>query len=124
MRNIAFATTLLIFLTAPCMAADPSTVTGVYFCNRDETQFLTLRPDSSFVLRQRKKPPDKDNPFTEYSGKYVINGETLRLVLDDGREAEGQLKGNVFTDGQGVSWQKKSTEQPDVVRPKYKPWYR
>jgi hypothetical protein len=124
MRNIALATALLVLLTCPCIAADVSGLAGVYFCHRDETQFLTLRADSTFVLRQRKKPPDKDEPFVEVNGTYILNGEILQLLIDEGKSAQGNLKGTVFTDAQGDVWEKKSTEPQNVVRPKYKPWYK
>jgi hypothetical protein len=127
MRNIVFAMALLICficLAPRSFGADLSGVSGVYLCHTDDTQFLTLRQDATFVLRQRVKPPDKEKPFMEFTGKYQLNGETLTLILDDGGIAEGQLKGSVFTDAQGDAWVKKSTEQKDVVRPKYKLWFR
>ncbi len=124
MKKIVSGLILLIFWISPTLAADMSAVAGVYLNQRDDTQFLTLRPDASFVLRQRKKPPDKDNPFVEFNGNYEINGETISLKLADGGQALGQLKGNVFTDGQGEIWVKRGTEQHNVTRPKSKPWYR
>jgi hypothetical protein len=123
MKNIVFALALLICFPVPSGAADLAPVSGTYFSHRDNTQFLTLRPDATFVLRQRKKPPDPDNPFIEFSGTYALNGETLTLRVDDGGKADGQLKGNVFTDGQNEQWIKKGEEQ-NVARPKYKPLYR
>ena len=114
---------LLIFSTGTAIAQGLSTATGVYISSSDVTQFLTLRPDSTFVLRQRKKPPDKDEPFAEFTGNYLINGETITLTLSDGGKAMGELKGNVFTDIQGQTWIKKGTEEKNVVRPKNKKWY-
>src|SRR5271169_3202576 len=98
MRNIILAIALLICLSVPGIAADLSGVTGVYLNQRDDTQFLTLRSDATFVLRQRKPQPDRNNPFIEFTGKYMLDGETLILMLDDGGKAVGKLKGNVFTD--------------------------
>ncbi|MFZ0927875.1 MAG: hypothetical protein WAN11_04710 [Syntrophobacteraceae bacterium] len=124
MRNIVFALALLICFAVQSIAADLNVVSGVYLNKSDDTQFLTLRPDATFFIKQRKKPPDKENPFVEFSGKYELNEEQVTLILDDGRIGKGQLKGNVFTDGQGQMWVKKSEEEHNVVRPKYKPWYR
>lgn len=122
MKNIVFALALLICFPVPSSAADLTPVSGTYFSRRDNTQFLMLRPDATFVLKQRKKPPDPDNPFIEVSGTYVLNGETIALKLQDGGTAEGHIKGNVFTDGQDEPWIKKGEEQ-NVVRPKYKSLY-
>ncbi len=124
MRNIVFAMALLLCFAVQSIAADLTAVSGVYLNKADDTQFLTLRPDATFFIKQRKKPPDKENPFVEFSGKYAINEEQVTLVLDDGRTGKGQLKGNVFTDGQGQMWVKKSEEERNVERPKPKPWYR
>jgi hypothetical protein len=124
MRNIVFAMALLICFAVPGISADLSPVSGVYLSQRDDTQFLTLRPDATFVLKQRKTPPDKDKPFIEFSGNYQLNGETITLLLSDGGTAEGQLKGSVFTDSQGDAWVKRNTEQQNVVRPKYKSLFR
>jgi hypothetical protein len=118
MRRIVFAIALLIFSTCPAIAEDMSTVAGVYISKSDVTQFLTLRADATFVLRQRKKPPDRDEPFAEFTGNYLVNGGTITLTLEDGGKAMGELKGNVFTDIQGEIWVKKDTTEHNVVRPK------
>jgi hypothetical protein len=120
MRYIVFALALLICFPALSSAVDLAPVSGTYFSQRDNTQFLTLRPDGTFVLKQRKKPPDPDNPFVEFSGSFAFNGDTVTLKLDDGGKADGHVKGDVFTDAQNEAWTKKG-EEKDVVRPKYKP---
>jgi len=123
MRNIVLAVALAICLSAPSIAADLNAVSGVYLNRSDDAQFLTLRPDATFFLRQKKSPPSKANPFVEFSGKYELNGETVTLILSDGGMAQGQLQGNVFTDSQGSAWVKKGTEQQKpVVKPWYKVW--
>jgi hypothetical protein len=124
MRNIVLAAMLLIFSSISCFAQDSTGISGVYLCKRDDTQFLTLRQDETFVLKQRKKPANKENPFIEFTGTYKLDGETLTLTLDDGKMAKGQIKGNVFTDGQGDTWIKRDPNQQNVVRPKYKSWLR
>ena len=121
MRNIVFAMALVICFVVPAVAADLNAVSGTHYSKRDDTKFLLLRNDGTFILKQRKDPPDRDNPFMEFSGKFELNGETLKLTIIDGDKvgtAEGKLKGSVFTDGQGEEWAKKSTESKDVVRPK------
>ncbi len=122
MRSIVIAMALLICSSIPAIAAeaDVSPVVGVYLCQSDNTQFLTLRQDATFTLRQRKKPPDRNDPFVEFSGKFQVNGEMITLILDDGGKADGTLKANVFTDGQGDAWVKKGSEPKNVERPKYK----
>ena len=124
MKNIVIAAALLICFAVPAIAADLNAVSGTYYSRRDNTKFLTLRPDSTFVLKQRKDPPDMDNPFVEFTGRYQLNGEALTLMLTDGGTAEGKLKGLVFTDGQGEEWVKKSTDPKNVERPKPKPPWR
>jgi hypothetical protein len=124
MRNIVFAMALLICFAVPGIAADLNAVSGVYLSQRDNTQFLTLRPDATFFLKQRKMPPEKENPFIELSGKYELNGEKVTLILPDGGTGQGELKANVFTDAQGDTWVKKATEPQNVVRPKYKSFFR
>jgi hypothetical protein len=126
MRNIVFAMALLICFAVPAVAADLNAVSGTYYNKRDDTKFLTLRNDGSFTLKQRKDPPDKDDPFVEFSGKYQLNGETLKLTVGEGENAgtaEGKLKGSVFTDSQNEEWVKKSTEQKNVERVKPKRWW-
>ena len=120
MKYIVFALALLICFPVPSSAVDLTQVSGTYFSQRDNTQFLTLRPDGTFVLKQRKKPPDPENPFVEFAGSYALNGDTVTLKLDDGGKADGHVKGDVFTDGQEEQWVRKG-EEKDVVRPKYKP---
>lgn len=115
---------LLICFAVPGIAADLKAISGVYLSQRDNTQFLKLRADATSFLKQRKMPSEKENPFIELSGKYELNWEKVTLILQDGGTGHGQLKGNVFTDGQGETWVKKGTEQQNVVRPKYKPSYR
>jgi len=124
MRNAVIAMALLICFAVPAVGADLSAISGTYISQRDDTKFLMLRPDGTFLLKQRKDPPDRDNPFLEFSGKYEVNGEALKLILTDGGSAEGKLKGIVFTDSQGEEWVKKSTEQKNVERIKPKPFWR
>jgi len=92
MRSIVFAIALLMCWGVSCIAQDLSPVNGVYLSKRDDTQFLTLRQDSTFVLKQRKSPPDKNDPFVEYTGKYQLDGENIKLILDDGGTAQGKVQ--------------------------------
>jgi hypothetical protein len=118
MKNAVFATLLLICFAGVSIAADPASVAGTYISQRDNKQFITLYPDSTFHIKQRKKPADLDNPFIEISGKYILDGETLKLMLDDGGTASGQLKANTFEDTQGDKWVKPGTEEQNMERPK------
>jgi hypothetical protein len=107
MRNIVFAMALLICFAVPGIAADLNAISSVYLSQRDNTQFLTLRPDATFFLKQRKMPPEKEDPFIEFSGKYELKWEKVTLILPDGGTGQGQLQGDVLTDGQGETWVKK-----------------
>ena len=122
MRYIVFAMAVAVCFTAPSIAADLSGVSGVYLSRLNDSQFLTLRPDGTFFLRQKRTPPAKINPFIEFSGNYELNGETVILMLPNGGTAQGQLRGNIFTDSQGAVWVKRGTEQQKPVKPWYKVW--
>ncbi|MGC9964794.1 MAG: hypothetical protein ABSE08_05265 [Syntrophobacteraceae bacterium] len=118
MKNAAIATALLICFTISSFAADLSSASGTYINKRDKTQFITFYPDATFHLKQRKQPPDVENPFIELSGKYELNGETVKFILQDGGTGTGQLKANAFMDGQGDIWVKQGTDDQGVQRPK------
>jgi hypothetical protein len=55
-------------------------------------------------------PPEKENPFVEFSGKYELKWEKVTLILPDGGTGQGQLQGDVFTDGQDETWVKKKEQ--------------
>ena len=74
--------------------------------NKDAKEYLTLYPNGTFFLKQRKSPPDLEHPFAELNGTYIMNGEVITLELSDGGKAEGKIKGNTFEDGQGKPWLK------------------
>lgn len=120
MKSIVIVMALLFCFAAPSTAADLNSVSGTYYSAKDKTQFLTLRSDGTFTLKQRKSPPEADNPFIEFSGRYQLNGEKITLLLEDGGGAEGQIQGPVFKDSQGDVWQKKAEGPQNVERPKYK----
>jgi hypothetical protein len=124
MKNMIIAIAVLICFAVPAVAADLNAVSGTYVSQRDDTKFLMLRPDATFVLKQRKDPPDRDHPFVEFTGKYEISGEKLKLILADGGTAEGKLSGNMFTDSQGEEWVRKPATPKNVERPKPKPYWR
>lgn len=123
MKRMAFAMALVICLAAPCIAADLNSVSGTYIYQPNNSEFLKLRPDATFVLKQKKTPPDSKKPFVKFSGKYELNGETITLKTSDGGTAKGQLRGNVFTDNQGKKWVKKEPDREKEVKSTQKHWW-
>lgn len=113
---------LIIFLLGFAgigFCADPSSVAGTYLNKDDNKQYLVLHADGTFALKQRTQPPDPMNPFTEISGKFLINGEDLTLNTSDGGQASGKMKDNTFEDSDGKVWVKEGSEAPSKLeRPK------
>lgn len=123
MRTILIAVALMFALTGLSIAAEEQqSIYGIYVSKGDSKEYLSLLSDGSFSLKQRKKPPDMNDPFEELRGRYQLSGETLTLELEDGGEATGKLKDNKFEDGDGQVWVKQGTEKPKPVeRPKGPP---
>lgn len=88
-------------------AYSQSTVSGTYV-NKESKEYLTLYPNGTFFLKNRKSPADVQHPFEDLSGTYMVNGETITLQLSDGGTADGKIKGNVFEDSQGKPWLKQA----------------
>lgn len=118
MKNAILVIAFLVCFTGSSVAADFTAASGTYISQKDNKEVLILYPDATFHLKQRKKPPDIDNPFIELSGKYELTGETVKLILQDGGTGTGQLKGNVFQDTQGDMWIKQTDVQQNVQRPR------
>jgi hypothetical protein len=109
------ATAVLLSAVLCCIAADVPPVTGTYISKDDPKEYLSLYPDGTFFLKQRKQIPDIEAPFREYTGKYRIIGEDIKLETSDGGESSGKLKGNTFEDSQGRPWVKQGSEPPRPV---------
>ncbi len=113
MKTIVCALALLLCFTAASFAADPSVI-GNYVNKKDNTEVLTLNPNGTFLLKQRKNPPDKNQPFDEIAGEYQVDGDKLGLRLKNGQSSIGTLRGNIFEDSGGEKWEK---EPPKPKKP-------
>ena len=118
MKKSIFALVFFFALAGLCFSAEAPTIPGTYISKQDSKEYLTLSPNGTFLLKQRKLPRDQANPFAEISGKYSVSGEAITLRLDDGGEASGKLKGNNFEDSDGVVWEKQGSKASGVQRPK------
>ncbi len=122
MKTAVFALFLLFAMTGLCVSAEDQSVHGTYLNKGDPKEYFTLYPDGTFVLKQRKNPPDIENPFIEMNGKYTISGESLKLILNDGGAASGKFKDLKFEDQSGTMWVKQGSEKPKPLdRPKSHP---
>ncbi len=117
MKSSVFAVLFFFALSGLCAGADQGTAAGTYISKRDSKEYLTLQPDGSFFLKQRKMPPDMEHPFMEVSGKYTLKGEELKLILPDGGEASGKLVDNIFQDSEGIEWVKQGSQRFELKRP-------
>ncbi|MFZ2446612.1 MAG: hypothetical protein WAW37_09650 [Syntrophobacteraceae bacterium] len=111
MRTTILAVVLFFALAGFCMSAEEPTIPGTYVSKQDSKEYLALYPDGTFILKQRKKPPEIENPFVEIPGKYRIVGEDITLTLTDGGEAIGKIKDNKFEDAGGAIWVKQGSEK-------------
>jgi hypothetical protein len=112
MKRISLIVAAFVLLTTSCgLAGSEPSVSGTYV-NKANKEYLTLYPDGTLHLKLRNRSAAPDNPFIEYSGRYTVTGEDIRLELGDGGEASGKIQGNAFVDNEGISWVKEGTSKP------------
>ena len=121
MKRILIALAILVCLAGTCIGQDLASVTGTYVSKKDSKEYMRLELNSTFVIRQRKVPPNVESPFEEISGKYSIKGDKITFSLPDGGEASGTLKDNTFEDAQGTKWVKEGTEQRQMLNVPHQP---
>jgi len=85
-------------------AAAPASVAGTYVNKQNNKEYLTLRSDGTFTLKQQRKPYNMEHPYMTLEGSYKLDGEKVLLNLRDGGEAEGKIQDNAFVDGEGKLW--------------------
>ncbi len=85
-------------------AASSASVAGTYVNKQNNKEYLTLRADGTFTLKQQRKPYDMEHPYMTLEGSYKLDGEKVLLNLRDGGEAEGKIQDNAFVDGDGKLW--------------------
>jgi hypothetical protein len=85
----------LVALTSLHAAPDG---TGTYVSSKNPKEYTELKSDGTFVCHQQA---------ASFSGKYVIQGTTLTLIVPGGKGAKGTIKGKVMTDNEGMRWIKK-----------------
>lgn len=85
-------------------AASSPSVAGTYVNQQNNKEYLTLRADGTFTLKQQTKPYNLEHPYTTLEGSYRLDGEKVLLNLKDGGEAEGKIQDNAFVDNQGKHW--------------------
>lgn len=105
-RAILFAVALAftIVFSIPVHAEEP--VYGTYINKDNSKEYLTLKADKTFFLKQENKPFDPEHPYAELTGTYVMNGESIKLLLSDGGVADGKIVNGTFDDGKGKPWLK------------------
>lgn len=85
-------------------ATSSTSLAGTYVNQQNNKEYLTLRADGTFTLKQQSKPYNVDHPYMTLEGSYKLDGEKVLLNLKDGGEAEGKLQDNAFVDGEGKRW--------------------
>lgn len=101
---LAMAVVCAFLFSIPVHADEP--VYGTYINKDNPREYLTLKSDMTFFLKQQKKPLDIEHPYMELSGTFVMNGETIQLTLQDGGVATAKVADGVFEDGSGSPWLK------------------
>jgi len=93
--SFTVAMCLILGTYGPIFAQNPG---GTYMNLEDGKEYLTLNPDGTFFLKQRKKPADLSdpfaNPFQTITGTYLILGEDITLRLPGGgrpKERSGRI---------------------------------
>jgi hypothetical protein len=113
-RTSLILAAFVILASSFCLAGSESTVSGTYV-NKANKEYLTLYPDGTLHLKLRNRSAAPDNPFIDYSGRYTVTGEDIKLQLVDGGEASGKIQGNAFVDNEGISWVKEGTSKPPQI---------
>ncbi|HOV84938.1 MAG TPA: hypothetical protein PLM79_01140 [Syntrophobacteraceae bacterium] len=111
-KRTVFGTALLCLLSAACPLVFAQNFAGTYVRIGDSKEYLTLSPDGTFFLKQRKKPSDLANPFQTITGHYQIQGTEIILRLPGGGEATGKIQENIFEDSDGKKWAKDKSKIP------------
>ncbi|MBP8646255.1 MAG: hypothetical protein KBH99_09055 [Syntrophobacteraceae bacterium] len=116
MKPAVFFTVAMCLILGTCAPIFAQNFGGTYMNLEDNKEYLTLNPDGTFFLKQRKKPADLSdpfaNPFQTITGTYVILGEEITLRLPGGGEAKGKIQENIFEDGGGKKWVKDKSKIP------------
>jgi hypothetical protein len=94
-RLLALAFAIVVLSTSLQGAPE---VAGTYVSSKNPKEYTELKSDGSFVCHQHGG---------SFTGKYVIQGTTLTLIVPGGKGANGTIKGNIMTDNEGVRWIKK-----------------
>ena len=76
------------------------TAPGKYVNKDNATQYIELKSDKSFFLKENGS----------HSGKYEVNGNVLTIVLGNGQSARANFKGNTVIDELGKVWVKQNSE--------------
>lgn len=114
---------LLVLASPPVFAADASpppaasattaaSVAGTYVSPQNSREYLTLRPDGTFTLKQQSKPYNIEHPYMTFEGSFKMEGEKVMLLLRDGGEATGKIQDNAFVDTDGKPWMKQNAPAP------------
>ena len=93
---------LVAFVLMLCLFGCSKSVSGVYVHDKNKSDYLELRSDSTFTLHAASG---------RYSGKYRVSGETITLTIYYGPAIQAKIHGGVFTDPQGQTWTK--GDRPD-----------
>ncbi len=98
--------------SAPSAPSSMASVAGIYVNQQNSKEYLTLRADGSFTLKQQKKPYDIEHPYMSIEGSFKLQGDKVILQLKEGAEAEGKIQDNVFVDAEGKPWMKQNAPPP------------
>lgn len=101
---LSLIATLSSGLAHGASADSSASVAGTYVNRQNNKEYLTLRADGTFTLKQQTKPYNADHPYMTVEGSYKLDGEKVLLNLKDGGEAEGKIQDNAFVDGEGKLW--------------------
>ncbi|HEV3038657.1 MAG TPA: hypothetical protein VHA33_12855 [Candidatus Angelobacter sp.] len=89
---------ILACILIVAMVACSKNIAGTYVQQRDRKEYLELRGDGTFFLRERG---------VGVSGHYRVDGEVVTLTLDgSGRAIQVKLQGGTLVDDGGQLWVK------------------
>lgn len=96
-------------ITLPALVLGSALVLGMFGCDKGGSSvgkyqyekkpqdFTELKSDGTCVISQGQKT---------YTGKYEINGKSLKLTLNTGDVVTGSIEGKTITDNEGQHWVK------------------
>jgi hypothetical protein len=92
-RTILFF--VIFYFVITLIDCSRQTKEGVYVSERHRPDYLEIKSNGSFYLKEKKN---------EVVGKYEIDATSLTLIFEGGKAARGRLSGDTLIDKDGEMW--------------------